>query len=290
MAVVAILVAGSSRSSGSTPDPWVIHSDSMFSWSSAMSVIPQVSGQATPNPATNTWTYTYTLKNAAASTEAIMTFALAPVLALQSVGRPAHWFQTYGFADRTDALVWTVVDAGTPPVGWDSVSVFPSPFELQPGDSLTGFSIVSPNGPGMTTYYVQGFHGLALEPEEPDPPTMFNNSVTGTVVGPIGTVGVDDKPLRSGSVEFAPPAPNPTRGSVSMTYFLPAQATVHLASYDGAGRRVRVVVNGSQPAGVHSISWDGLDDDGQRIRPGVYFYKLVVGGKTAANRRVVFIR
>jgi hypothetical protein len=287
--LLTLAVDGSSRNSGSSNDARVLFSDSVFSWSSATSVVPQVIGQATGHPETNTWTYTYVLKNDASSTSAIMTFALAPVLAPQSIGRPIHWMQTYGFGDRSDAAVWRVVDAGPPPTGWDSVSVYPSPFELQPGDTLAGFSIVSPNGPGMINYYVEGFHGLALEPDEPDPPALFDNSITGSVVGPVSVTGVTEDPSRSGSVEFRAPAPNPARGAVALTFYLPAPAQVVLAAYDVAGRRTRALIEGKLPAGVHSSSWNGLDDSGRRVPAGVYFYKLTVDGKAVSSRRVVVI-
>lgn len=284
-----LVVNGSSRTATPKNDARVLFSDSLFSWSSATSVVPQVIGQATGHPETNTWTYTYVLKNDPSSTNPVMTFALAPVLAPQSIGRPNHWMQTYGFGDRSDAVVWRVVDAGPPPTGWDSVSLYPSPFEVQPGDTLGGFSIVSPHGPGMINYYVEGFHGLALEPDEPDPPPLFDNSVTGTVVGPANVTGVPEEPSRPGSIQFKAPAPNPARGAVALTFYLPSPAQVTLAAYDAAGRRIRVLVDGKLPTGVHSSSWNGLDDRGRRVPAGVYFYKLNVDGKTISSRRVVVI-
>jgi len=288
-AVVLLLTDGASRGVAEPKDVHVLFADSLFTWSTATDVVPQVNGQATPHPEMNSWTYTYTVRNDVSSTTAIMTFALAPVLEPESTGSPAHWYQTHGFADQADATVWTVVDAGPPPVDWDSVSVYPSPFEIQPGDSVSSFSIVSPHSPGMITYYVQGYYDLALEPDEPDPPSLFGNSVSGTVVGPAGTAGVDDTPFRSGSVALRAPVPNPARGSVSVTFYLPDASHVVLAVYDVAGRRVRVLVDGDWPSGVHSSSWNGLDENGRRVSAGVYFYQLLVGGKAAGTRRAVIV-
>jgi hypothetical protein len=254
-----------------------------------MNVVPQVNGQATPHPETNSWIYTYTVKNDISSTNAIMTFALAPVLEPQSIVAPTHWYQTYGFAERSDAAVWMVVDTGPPPMDWDSVSVYPSPFEFQPGDSLSFFTIISPHSPGMITYFVQGYYDLPLDPDEPDPPSLFDNSITGTVVGPAGTVGIDESQFRSGKVRLQPPVPNPARGNVSMTFYLPEPSHVVLAVYDVADRRLRVLVDGDRPGGVHSSSWNGLDETGGRVRAGVYFYQLLVGGKEAGTRRAVIV-
>jgi len=115
-AVVALLTDGSSRGVAAPNDARVLFADSLFTWNAATSVVPQVNGQATPHPETNSWTYTYTVRNDISSTTAIMTFALVPVLEPQSIGSPAHWYQTHGFADQAEAAVWTVVDAGPPPM------------------------------------------------------------------------------------------------------------------------------------------------------------------------------
>jgi len=93
----------------------------------------------------------------------------------------------YGYEDRDDALVFSVVDGGsTAPADWDSVNLAPSPFDLPPGDSVV-FSFVSDHAPARIQYYVQGFHTLPLDNESgtlDEPPTLFENSVIGPVVGP----------------------------------------------------------------------------------------------------------
>jgi len=258
------------------------HADSLFSWSGATNVIPEVNGQATWDPETSSWTYMYTVKNDIASPNAIMRFALAPVLEPQSIVAPTHWYQHYGYAEREDAAVWTVVDRGPPPVEDDSISVYPSPFDIQPGDSVSSFSIVSPHGPGWITYFVQGYYDLPLF-GEPSPPSLFNNSVTGTVVGPAGT---DEVPLPSAIAELRPPIPNPARATASITYHLPEPSHVVLAVYDAAGRRIRVLMGGDRPSGIYSSSWDGYDENGRRVSAGVYSYQLRVGGEAAGTGKV----
>jgi len=265
------------------------HADSLYTWSAATNVIPEVNGQATWHPETSSWTYTYTVKNDISSPNAIMRFGLAPVLEPKSIVTPTHWYQTYGFQERSDAAVWSVVDRGPPPVGDDSVSVYPSPFDIQPGDSVSSFKILSAHSPAMITYFVQGYYDLPLY-DEPSPPTLFNNSITGTVVGPAGTVGgVDEAPLPSAIAELRPPMPNPARATVSITFHLPEPSHVVLAVYDAAGRRIRVLMGGDRPSGIYSSSWDGYDENGRRVSAGVYSYQLRVGGKPAGTGKVVVV-
>ena len=297
IAVVLLLSDGSSRGVAEPNDARVLFADSVFTWSAATradsqytwstatDVIPEVNGQATPHPETSSWTYTYTVKNGISSTNAIETFALAPVLEPQSIVAQKWWYHSYGYQDRSDAVVWSMVKAGPPPAGWDSVSAYPSPFNIQPGDSVSSFKIISPHNPAMITYFVRGYYDIPLF-GEPSPPTLFNNSVTGTVAGPAGTVGVDESPLPSAVAQLRPPVANPARASVSVTYYLPEPSHVVLAVYDAAGRLVRVLVGGDRPSGVYSSSWNGYDEHGRRASAGVYSYQLRVGGKTAGTGKV----
>ncbi|MBU1699822.1 MAG: hypothetical protein KJ970_15685 [Candidatus Eisenbacteria bacterium] len=41
--------------------------------------------------------------------------------------------------------------------------------------------------------------------------------------------------------------------------------------FDINGRLIRTLVEGSIPAGEHSVRWDGRGDGGQMVGAGVYF-------------------
>jgi len=40
------------------------------------------------------------------------------------------------------------------------------------------------------------------------------------------------------------------------------------------GRRVRTLTSGFREVGIHRLRWDGADDQGARVRAGVYFARL----------------
>ncbi|MGB1716851.1 MAG: FlgD immunoglobulin-like domain containing protein [Candidatus Latescibacterota bacterium] len=54
----------------------------------------------------------------------------------------------------------------------------------------------------------------------------------------------------------------------------PIRATI----YDLQGRLVRTVRTGDGVAGRYQLSWDGRDKSGQRVRPGLYLFRLHVDG------------
>jgi subtilisin-like proprotein convertase family protein len=99
-------------------------------------------------------------------------------------------------------------------------------------------------------------------------------------------VGAEAPPL---SVEFAPVWPNPTRsGAVSMSFALPASARARVALYDIGGRLVRTVADRVFQAGRTALVWDGNDERGVALRPGLYLARFTSGANTL-NRRVVVL-
>jgi hypothetical protein len=81
---------------------------------------------------------------------------------------------------------------------------------------------------------------------------------------------------------FAPPA--------TIRYLLPARGGVRVNIVDVAGRPVRHVFRGDQPAGEHELVWDGRDDGGQRVAGGVYFLEVRGTRGPAARSKLVLLR
>jgi hypothetical protein len=78
-------------------------------------------------------------------------------------------------------------------------------------------------------------------------------------------------------------APNPFNPQTTIRYVLPRAAHAALTIYDVAGRRVRVLREGFEPAGAQTVAWDGRADDGRDLSSGVYFCRL----QTADEARVL---
>ena len=76
--------------------------------------------------------------------------------------------------------------------------------------------------------------------------------------------------------------PNPAAGLVRIDFALAEAATVELAVYDLAGRRVATLVDGERAAGRHSVGWDASD-----CAPGVYLYRLESDTESVTRRLVI---
>jgi hypothetical protein len=82
--------------------------------------------------------------------------------------------------------------------------------------------------------------------------------------------------------------PNPFERSTTVVFSLHASGPADVGVFDVAGRHVRTLLRGVQPAGEHMLSWDGRDDGGNRLGAGVYMLRLDAAGhsETRALRLV----
>ncbi|MCK4576672.1 T9SS type A sorting domain-containing protein, partial [candidate division WOR-3 bacterium] len=76
--------------------------------------------------------------------------------------------------------------------------------------------------------------------------------------------------------------PNPVKNGAFIEYQIPRKSNVTLKVYDVSGRLVNVLVDGVIDAGYHNI---GLNTKG--YASGIYFYRLVAGGKTFTKKLIV---
>jgi hypothetical protein len=83
------------------------------------------------------------------------------------------------------------------------------------------------------------------------------------------------------------PQPNPTRSSSAFVVDVPfPPQTVRVDVVDLAGRRVRTIAHGTYPVGRQSFTFDGLDDNGRPVPPGVYRVHARVGDATMSQTLV----
>lgn len=78
--------------------------------------------------------------------------------------------------------------------------------------------------------------------------------------------------------------PNPAGSRTVLSYALPNASPVDLRVYSSSGGLVRTLRVGTEPAGTHSVNWDGRDDAGSRVGPGTYFCRLSAGSFRAARK------
>ncbi len=82
--------------------------------------------------------------------------------------------------------------------------------------------------------------------------------------------------------------PNPFNPTTTIRYDVPAGGgDVKLSVYDVGGRLVRTLVDGFEMAGRKEVAWQGLNNRGQQVATGVYFYRMVAPGFTETRKMVM---
>jgi hypothetical protein len=97
--------------------------------------------------------------------------------------------------------------------------------------------------------------------------------------------------------DFAPPlvfslgpsTPNPFGASTVFRYVLDRTGPARLLVFDVGGRRVRTLLDGFEAPGRYAVAWNGRDDGGRALAPGVYFIRLQSVSGTA-TRKLVRVR
>jgi C1A family cysteine protease len=83
--------------------------------------------------------------------------------------------------------------------------------------------------------------------------------------------------------------PNPLQTSTRIAYSLPLGGRVSLTVHDVQGRTVRTLVDQFLEPGSHHKIWEGRDEAGRQVSPGIYFLRLDDGRK-ALHQRMVLIK
>lgn len=81
-------------------------------------------------------------------------------------------------------------------------------------------------------------------------------------------------------------APNPTSGAATIRFALAEPGEARLEVLDATGRRVAVLARGPHGAGEHAVVWNGRDDAGTRVPPGLYFARWAGAGRVETSRVV----
>lgn len=110
------------------------------------------------------------------------------------------------------------------------------------------------------------------------PDTQYLDNITlsaGTVAVPGGS-----PPLSFG---LSAPTPNPSSADTRLEFSLPTASVGEVAVIDASGRRVTTLANGSWPAGMHSVTWSGLDAGGRSVAAGLYWARATFGPRQAVR-------
>jgi hypothetical protein len=110
-----------------------------------------------------------------------------------------------------------------------------------------------------------------------------------------GTLHIYNEPV-GGTDIVTPPAvtlvnaPNPFNPETSVRFQIPSSQTVKLSVYNIRGQNVRTLVKEPMNAGMHTVVWNGRDDNAHPVASGIYFCRLELNGKPALTHKMLLLK
>lgn len=141
-----------------------------------------------------------------------------------------------------------------------------------PGSELIGFN--------ATTLRLEWIALQTCIPVGGGDGTNHGNYTMGSCV-----VSVPEGP-RASAIVLGPPLPNPARAGVRLELRVPeafAGEAIGASVFDAAGRRIRSLNRIVTGGGASELEWDLRDDSARRVRPGSYWVRAALGGRTISR-------
>jgi N-acetylneuraminic acid mutarotase len=103
-------------------------------------------------------------------------------------------------------------------------------------------------------------------------------------------VGIDE-PVNPAASSLSQNYPNPFLTTTEISFFT-TENTEHteIIIYNLKGQKVKTLADEAVLLGEHSVTWNGKDEQGNDVTPGLYFYKLNVNGKNEAMKKCVLMK
>jgi 1,4-alpha-glucan branching enzyme len=81
--------------------------------------------------------------------------------------------------------------------------------------------------------------------------------------------------------------PNPSSGAFTIQYIIDIPLHARITVSDIYGRPVAILLDGKADKGTHTVIWNGLDDRGQKVSPGMYIYNFDAGDHSETGKLIV---
>lgn len=81
--------------------------------------------------------------------------------------------------------------------------------------------------------------------------------------------------------------PNPFASSTTISWQQNQTSVTKVIIYNALGQKVRMLFNDQIDAGKHPVVWDGINDSGQPLRSGMYFYEIIQGSNRVVKQMVM---
>ena len=171
----------------------------------------------------------------------------------------------------------------------DSIKVynelyFPAPIDIQPSNFIleskdsvkVHFSLNTSKLAAGRKYKIQ----IAIQ-SKTNECYLFNTEL---MFSTSSVTGVSEVNKSKSDVAF----PNPFNESVVIKYSIEQNCLVDIRIYNPSGQLQKILTSKYQEIGVHQITWDGSNDNGDKLKSGIYFCSIKKGN-SIVNKELFYI-
>ena len=84
--------------------------------------------------------------------------------------------------------------------------------------------------------------------------------------------------------------PNPLYSTTTISYDLPDVVRSGILITDMMGRRIKVLEDANSGGGTGQVRWDGCDETGNSVAPGIYYYSIITNSGKRYSRSLLVLR
>jgi len=84
--------------------------------------------------------------------------------------------------------------------------------------------------------------------------------------------------------------PNPFNPTTSFTFGISSSIEVKISIYNILGQKIFSYSNGKLDAGTYEFNWNGLNQIGDRVTSGIYFYEMEAGNQFRDIKKMTLLK
>jgi len=174
---------------------------------------------------------------------------------------------SHSLNDSLACLSWAEPEPGSMPLeSYNLYRRFNNHYFIVIGNTVSPGFMDELENSGTYSYYVSAVYSSGESAPSNVSETTYENT------------GDSDPTLPNPANRLLPNYPNPFNPRTIIPFTLSRTGRVKLSIFNLKGQLVKTLFDDEKAAGLHELSWNGLDDKGRPVSSGIYFYKLQTKG------------
>jgi hypothetical protein len=118
---------------------------------------------------------------------------------------------------------------------------------------------------------------------------VISNGLYDVFVAKFGdnTISTDEQTTPDISANLHGNYPNPFNFETNVSYSVKGTKQLRIEIYNTKGQLICTLLNEMKTTGNYSVVWNGINDKGESVPSGIYFYKMTSGNSSSSKKMVL---